>query len=428
MRVDSINIQNFRGIERMALLFDPHLNVFVGVNGIGKSTILDAITIMLSWFLAKIFKKNGQGHAIRELDIGNGILAGAVGAIVLYRETPFSWVLAKNIKKQKNQYLITSLTELNHFIEIFQADLAEADNITNVPVIICYPVNRSVLDIPLKIRKKHEFSLLETYDQSLTSAANFRTFFEWFRNREDLENEIRLSSTEGTGYRDRQLEAVRNAIAGMVDGFSGLSVRRNPLRMVVRKNGQELWVNQLSDGEKCMIAMVGDLARRLAIANPVGDNPLEGEGIVLIDEIDLHLHPQWQRRIIPGLRQTFPNCQFIVSTHSPPILSQIDPRHIWLLERDEESGKIVARKPEQTLGLDSCEILEEIMGTPRRDDEVSRKLTEISRFIDNDEFEKAREQIAALKELVHGSLPDIVGAETMMKMLEADGETPEASE
>lgn len=100
--------------------------------------------------------------------------------------------------------------------------------------------------------------------------------------------------------------------------------------MEIEKDGQLLTVNQLSDGEKCLIAMVSDLARRMAIANPTGD-PLQGEGIILIDEIDLHLHPKWQRMIVPKLLEVFPNCQFIISTHSPHVLTHIQPENIFLL-------------------------------------------------------------------------------------------------
>ena len=100
---------------------------------------------------------------------------------------------------------------------------------------------------------------------------------------------------------DRELDAVRNAIYKFMPEFNKIRVRRNPLQMVVEKKGEQLAVNQLSDGEKTYIALVGDLCRRLVLANPTLENPLEGEGIVLIDELDLHLHPQWQTEITTRL-------------------------------------------------------------------------------------------------------------------------------
>ncbi|WP_309143275.1 AAA family ATPase [Nostoc sp. CHAB 5836] len=135
-------------------------------------------------------------------------------------------------------------------------------------------------------------------------------------------------------------------MSSLIPSFSKLRVRRSPLRMTVIKQGEELIVNQLSDGEKCLLAMVGDLARRLAIANPSLPDPLQGSGVVLIDEIELHLHPKWQREIIPALTRTFPNCQFIVTTHSPQVISQVKPEGIYILEKTDEG--VVARRPERT--------------------------------------------------------------------------------
>jgi predicted ATP-binding protein involved in virulence len=185
----------------------------------------------------------------------------------------------------------------------------------------------------------------------------FDSFFKWFRNIEDLENE---KIRDDANYQDKQLVAVRNAIHTLIPEFDDLRVKRNPLKMTVNKNGQELSINQLSDGEKCLLAMVGDIARRLAIANPSLDDPLQGEGIVLIDEIELHLHPQWQHKIIHRLTKTFPNCQFIVTTHSPQVLSHVQPENIYILQSTPDG--IIASDPESSYGRDSNQILENVMG------------------------------------------------------------------
>jgi predicted ATP-binding protein involved in virulence len=191
--------------------------------------------------------------------------------------------------------------------------------------------------------------------------------------------------------------------------------------MVVYKSGQELWVNQLSDGEKCLIALIGDLARRLAIANPILRNPLEGSGVVLIDEIDLHLHPRWQRMLIPRLIKTFPNCQFFISTHSPQVLGEIDPQHIWFLHQDEQTLEIDYSKPSQAFGLSSGEILEESMDANRRNLEVDQRINKIFSLIDGEKFTTAKRDINALKKIVHGNIPDLVKAEAMIEMFDPDG-------
>lgn len=130
----------------------------------------------------------------------------------------------------------------------------------------------------MRIRSKHDFDLFSAFDESLTSGSIFWTFFEWFREREDLENE---NCRYGEGqFPDPQLEAVRYALTEFMPEFSDLTIRRSPLRMEVKKNGERLTVNELSDGEKCLMALVGDLARRMALANPVTNKPLEGKGII----------------------------------------------------------------------------------------------------------------------------------------------------
>ncbi len=272
---------------------------------------------------------------------------------------------------------------------------------TNLPLIAYYPVNRAVLDIPLRIKERHSFDLLSAYSDSLTGGANFRAFFEWFREREDLENENRKYAEqpvkpEGYQFPDRQLEAVRAALMLFMPEFTNLTVRRNPLRMEVEKKGKRLTVNQLSDGEKCLMAMVGDLARRMAIANPLRPNPLEGEGIILIDEIDLHLHPKWQRMIVPKLLEVFPNSQFLISTHSPHVITHVQPESLFLLKQTNEG--IVAEQPSESYGKNVDRILEDLMGLDTtRPDIISTRLHDIYTAIDQAHFDEAQRSIAEMK-------------------------------
>lgn len=109
--------------------------------------------------------------------------------------------------------------------------------------------------------------------------------------------------------------------------------------------------------------LFGDLARRMALANPSMPNPLEGEGVVLIDEIDLHMHPSWQRKVMGVLKKTFPNIQFIVTTHSPQVLGELNEDYniFVLYQRDKNT---VGRKYDSFIGWDSNVLLEEVMGTP----------------------------------------------------------------
>ncbi|MBK8696846.1 MAG: AAA family ATPase [Deltaproteobacteria bacterium] len=164
---------------------------------------------------------------------------------------------------------------------------------------------------------------LDALDGALGSgSAGFVDLFRWFRDREDLENaeKVRRASL---AWVDPQLHAVRSAVTALLPGFSGLRVDRSALRMAVDKDGATLFLDQLSDGERNLLALTADVARRLAMANPELTDPLTGEAVVLVDEIELHLHPSWQRRVLGDLTRTFPRCQFIVTTHSPQVLSEV---------------------------------------------------------------------------------------------------------
>ncbi|NCC64002.1 MAG: hypothetical protein EOM15_05040, partial [Spirochaetia bacterium] len=280
---------------------------------------------------------------------------------------------------------------------------------------VYYTVQRNAEGEVKTIKTKHSFDLLSTFDNALTPQVNFRTFFEWFRTLEDIENEqYRDLVMEAGGKSDiainPQLKIVREVIETFT-GFKKLAIKRNPLCMQLEKEGKVLKVEQLSQGERDLLALVGDLTRRIVIANPALKNPLLGEGIVLIDEVELHLHPKWQRQILQLLSTTFPNVQFIVSTHSPQILSEAEKDSIILLYQDD--GEFACTSIKQGKGLSSNEVLEEIMDSRSVNQEVQSDLDRIFRLIDNNELEEARKRIEAFK-TAYGPVPAIVRGETLL--------------
>ncbi len=430
MKLASIDIKNYRGVYSLYMPLDNNLTVLTGSNGSGKTTILDAVAVLLSWITARTRSLKSSGRSISEKQIQNGMKAARIS---VFADTPKSihWQLVKSRAGRKVD-MATDMSELKEFILELRDSISESDEQCSIPLFAYYPVNRAVLDIPLRIRTSHKFELLEAWDESLTSAANFRTFFEWFRQREDLENENRSyldspNKPEGWEFPDRQLNTVRQALGEFLPEFSDFRVRRKPLHMTVFKMGEELSVEQLSEGEKCMIALVGDLARRLAIANPTASDPLAGDGIVLIDEFDLHLHPMWQRRMVRLLPQVFTNCQFIVTTHSPQAIGEVRAEQLRILYRDEEQ-KICFKQPAQSYGLTSNEILDEIMLEEGEEEqlartpEVERALHLIFKLIDEEKFEPAQAKIDVLEESLGGEIPELLGAKVRMQMLGWDRE------
>ena len=411
MQVKSIDIVGFRGIPKLNLEFSDRVNVIVGVNGAGKSAILDCIAIMLSRLVGRIRSSSGTGRFFLDSDVNINTRSIQSEIEVYFQGEAVRWHVTKRRRGRSGQR-IRGLDDLRRHVDAFRISVEE-NELTSLPLAVYYPVNRAVLDIPLRIRKRHPFDRLSAYDQALSGNWNsFRIFFEWFREREDLENEHRLAKPR---FRDHQLAAVRVAIERFLPGFKNLKIKRSPLRMVVRKDKEELIVNQLSDGEKCMLAMVGDLARRMAIANPNMKDPLKGDSIVLIDEVDLHLHPAWQRHIATALEETFPNCQFLLSTHSPAILSHLEPNKIWILERSK--GGVKARRPEEAYGQSIDRIFEDIMDVSSRPIEVESQLSELFLAIEQGKLKKAKKLLKNMKIRI-GRDPDLVRADVLIQRKE----------
>lgn len=427
MKVKRIELNNFRPFKHLEIDFRDQLNVFVGVNGAGKTSILDSLAILLSRLIGRIQSSHGTGRFFSDEDIHIGAAETVNDIDLLFRNEEVSWKVTKNKRGRKKQ-TISNLIQIKKIVEIMQDEL-EDDEDASFPLAVYYSVNRAVLDVPLRIRSKHHFGQFETYDQALTGKRNdFRLFFEWFRNREDLENEQRLYPVENVNtrqkgkrrdiqYRDPQLQAVRDAIYALT-GFSNIRVVRNPLRMEVHKDNQVLHVRQLSDGEKCMFALAGDLARRLAIANPALPKPLEGTGVVLIDEIDLHLHPEWQHKVISKLLETFPNCQFILTTHSPQVVSHIPSKSIWcLIQKD---GETTAVQPEGTYGHDSNFLLKTLLKSKYRPADIDLDFEKLFELIKKDK-KAARKLLSDLKNRIEGATPDLVHAEALLHRREVLG-------
>ncbi len=423
MKIDTLKLSGFRGAVDLPLTLHRQLSVFVGVNGAGKSTVLDALALTLSWAASRIRHAGASGRPIDEAEITNKKSTATIHLVCETEQGRVEWRLSKSRTGHAAEEKST-FHQLSGYTKSLQSRIAEAGEHFDLPLFTYYPVNRAVLDIPLRIREKHRFSLLSAYDDALTAGANFRTFFEWFREREDLENENRkycdqLIKPEGFSFPDHQLEAVRQALASFLPEFGNLTVRRNPLRMEVEKSGQRLTVNQLSDGEKCMIALIGDLARRFSIANPTRDNPLEGVGIVMIDEIDLHLHPKWQRLVVPNLLKVFPNCQFIVSTHSPHVITHVQPDSLYMLEQKPQG--IQMDRPRESFGKSVDRVLEDLMGlATTRPDEVERDLREMFLAIDHGGLQEARGKIERLRKSI-GDDPDLVRADVLIRRKEIIG-------
>ena len=184
----------------------------------------------------------------------------------------------------------------------------------------------------------------------------------------------------------------------------------------IRKEGEEFELHQLSDGERGILAIVLDLTRRIALVYQDFDDPLaEAEAFVVIDEIDLHLHPGWQRDILPRLKATFPKCQFILTTHSPQVIGEVQADNLIYLQRDGEN--IEREMVGESFGRDVNHVISQIMDTPIRNSKTQEDLKQISALIQDAEFEQAQEIIDRLRQSI-GDEPELDRAEVRMDILE----------
>lgn len=414
MRVNKLTMYNFKRFEHCEVALDGKSTVFFGKNGAGKSSALAAVNYLCWNWVNRL--NQAQGTAFKSLDAS--LVRFGSSSLEIAAELELggdAFLLKKEYTKArpgKGAAVVPHKKLYDAFVERF-VDLYESSDAA-IPVFVNYGTNRSVLDIPLRIRKKHQFSKWTALERSIENELDYRTFFEWFRNQEDYEAEL-IREKQDFSYKDVSLQCVRRAVQAMLPEFTGLQVKRNPLRLVVTKDGIQHSVDCLSDGEKCTLALMGDLARRLALANQGTADPLQGEGVVLIDEIELHMHPSWQRKILPVLSQTFPNIQFIITTHSPQVLGEVDDRfNLFMLAND--SQETVEIKPVGRMdGFDSSYILQEFMATESVSPKFQALLDKAYDAIYDCDFDGARNLLDNVREIAGLNNAAVISLEGSLK-------------
>lgn len=438
MRIKELRLKNFRGFKELQINFpESNLLVLVGINGAGKSSILDCIAMFLSQFVAKLCNRDIKENdvALSENDINIDEKETIIHITLAYIpdfpvhsamtamewgddiDTNIHWTITKSHSSKEPGSTLDMNLCFNEFYKSLQ-DHPDWD----IPVFTYYQNQKIILGKPSEsMAAGYELDQFYAYENAFKKGVHdFDDFLTWFRLEEDWENEKKIE--KGLDFVNKNLEIVRKAIKTFLDNipsadFSNPRVIRQrkekPFRfeasressLVIDKAGKSLKIEQLSDGEKMLLLVVSDLARRLSIANPRSENALEGKGIVLIDEVDLHLHPQWQREVIPALLKTFPNCQFIVTTHSPQVLSNVKKENVMILE----NFRVVEKTP-FTYGRDSNSILYELMNVEERPAVVKEDLDKLYRLIDDEKIEEARGEIKRLTEVLGENDKDVVRA------------------
>lgn len=422
MKIKKLHLRDFRGISELTLDLQGKNTVLFGINGVGKSTILTAINLLYAPILNKLTRQRIKQTINIELnDIRSGKASAEISAEYLFGQEPEAFAFGRSITYENKRAINTLQLErlVEHYEQLYVGSqwVDENNNLVtgcsgfNIPIFVNYGVNRLVLKTPLRFRKTPSYGQFGAFEKAIENQIAFDKLFEWFFDQEFYENMIQKENPE---YQDKELAAVKTAMLAMLDDCEDIHIVAKPYSMRITKEGENLDVLQLSDGEKCTLALFGDIARRLAQANPSLEEPLKGEGVVLIDELELHMHTSWQRRAIPALTKTFPNVQFIITTHSPQILGEIG-EEFNLFSLIEDKKEIKIRPIPSLFGIDSNAILEDSMQTNSVSQLIKSKIDEMYSYIEQKNYVNAEQTADYIDKLTCGRNSDTVRARIIIR-------------
>lgn len=389
LNLQGVHIENFRAIRKAYVPLDPRLTVFIGDNATGKTAILEGIAIALSTLTRHFSSPSRREPNLTIYDFradADDLLGEPFRAqsLSIELDTSFSNVAVEyhlddkyadhpRVRSIRNP---KSAARLNH--------LLDSDEIA--PILAFYKDDRAQSPRSERpaYRRRPDSDRRTAYLSAFGGRVIFEDAVDWFEEAESAE--LRDQRESGGRYRDQRLDAVRRAVEKLVPEVSNLRMLGRPpqLSLTLKNEGQEpvlLSASQLSSGFRAMVALAMDLARRMADLNPMMQDPLESPGVVLIDEIDLHLHPRWQQLVIKGLLDAFPNIQFILTTHSPQVLSTLRENNViklhWL------DGELQLSPVPSTEGAESGRLLSAAMDVSERPPaEVSEFVSHLEKYLE----------------------------------------------
>ena len=391
LRPTALKLRNFKGIAELDLTLDESLTLLAGVNGVGKTSVLQALVAALThtWEMR-------PPHNWRRFEFPDSVARVETTSteVVLHLGEPDQSPIIVRFEVQDRRLNLDEerSSGLQSYFRNSQFLL---------PLVVYYEQNR--VACPDSSWRNVSISSNDNRATSVhTTVSSPREFKAWFFEKEADEGQ-ETRERQDLMYADPELDAVRHLLRPL-DGFTAIRSRKPPDRsertLFLVKDGAEVPFDSLSGGEQAFFLLAADLARRLMLESP--DTPIdEAPGIVCIDEIELHLHPAWQKKILRTLMDTFPACQFVVTTHSPQVIGGVEAHHVRLLEPAENGVRTVSQ-PIATKGRDSNYVLEGVLDTPERDDEVSKLFGEFDRLIDARELEDAGQVLDKLDNAVEG--------------------------
>ena len=409
MRVTDLKLANVRSIRTGELRFRPGFNLLVGDNGVGKTSVLEVLADCLEGYVrAYNHTKKWRLPYDDESMIRMDAEALDVECVFLRGGTQYKYVIHKprGQSKERPGRIGFVGSQPPRDPDIFEvAPYADEGASEGRPLGVTYWTTRSVPSETWP--RKPAGGVYRAYEGALEERkVRLGYFANWMKAIQEL-------GVERAGALLRGLE---NAVRSFLPGYGNLHLAGgDDRRLLVDREGRgwTLGIGQLSHGERGILAVVLDLTRRLGQANPgLKDPATEAGAVVLIDEIDLHLHPKWQREIPHKLTRAFPRCQFIATTHSPQVIGEVEADRIQIISDDGTYS------PTHSFGVDSSRVLEEVMEADPRNSAVKDLLSRASRSIDRERFEEARELLARLDDRLGDSDPDVTGLRTLLAFME----------
>ncbi len=326
--VEKLSIFNFRKFEKMELPLARRFTLLVGRNGAGKSCLIDALQIGLSEMVP--YHDGGYDIPFRKEDAHERYFkAGTqlfiepqfpakvqIDAVVDGESTTWSRTRTLRRTTTKESEILTQ------FNEVVKASILNGGEAI-IPIVASYGISRLSWGIRTKPKFLKPSSRFMAITNSLDASEDFDLVLDWWKTQEY--ESLRESSS--AGFQNSALDAVKKAVLGCVDHATEAIYDFKSEQLLVKVNETWTSLSQASSGYKQFLLLVASLAWRAALLNPTLDceQMLRVPGIVIIDEIDAHLHPEWQRKVVYDLLQTFPNIQFVASTHSPFIIQGLPP-------------------------------------------------------------------------------------------------------
>ena len=425
MKINEITIKNFRGFEDFYAELNPNLTVFIGNNGSGKSTVLDAISISIGTFFSGLDGVPGTGInkddvTCKSFDMGTVIdlqhqypsvitAKGDVGGEIM------EW--SRSLNGASGRTTTIDAKSIISAAEGYQARIREGDTSLILPIISYYGTGR----LWAQKREKRpsdqlvQFSRLSGYIDCLAAESNEKLMLKWFEKMTIQQAQRQQPSPE--------LNAVEQAVSRCFAGITGseqvvtqFNLDTHSLDILYTDaSGKKVRVpmKNLSDGYKNTIGMIADIAYRMAILNPqLLENVLtETPGIVLIDEVDLHLHPVWQQRIIRDLQTLFPKVQFIVSTHAPSVISSVKRENMLVLDADGQPYTL----PVEVYGKDANSILSAVMDANHRPAEVQAMFDRFYLTVETD-LTQAESILNEIEALIGSEDPELTQARVTLAL------------